>query len=46
MKIIQEGEEWIVLDWNMTPQGWLYSGVQWFNNYQDAWNYVYGDKQQ
>ena len=41
MKIEQDGDCWVVKDWCMTPNGWLYAGVEWFDSYQEAWDYLY-----
>lgn len=40
MTIIEEGGEWIVKGWTMTPSGWLYAGLEWFDSYEKALAYL------
>jgi len=40
MTIFECEGQWIVYDWNMTPQGWLYAGVEWFDTYEEAFDYI------
>jgi hypothetical protein len=40
MEIVEEDGFWIVKDWVMTPAGWLYAGIEWFDSYQEAFLYM------
>lgn len=40
MTIIEDNGEWIVKGWTMTPSGWLYAGLEWFDTYEKALAYV------
>ena len=40
MNIIECEGQWIVKDWCMTPSGWLYAGVEWFDTYGQALDYI------
>ena len=40
MKIEQDGDMWVVLDWCMTPHGWLYAGIEWFSSKQAAIEFI------
>lgn len=44
MKIEQDGDLWVVLGWQMTPNGWLYAGVEWFETKQAAIDFVNNPK--
>lgn len=40
MEIVEDNDQWIVLGWSMTPSGWLYAGLEWFNTHQEALIYL------
>jgi hypothetical protein len=40
MTIVEDHGEWIGKGWAMTPSGWLYAGLEWFDTYEKALSYI------